>query len=164
MMDPRLKTLLFSSAIALMAGCRMYPGAETEQVLFAQTAAMVDQFEQDLVDARTTFGRLTASGAEDVSAHEWVLTLHEEVLATHRERLEMLSSSTSYRTLNRAFGAMMSEQKSVEILYQEAISGSSDSDNTMMAVAGSPGTLYAIYPVAYRAAESDERQAGGRRN
>lgn len=112
------------TVLVLLAGCRTYGGNGSEEAIYNQIERILDRFEGELSRARGEVSMLEAASSErpDVTAfsaqYMQLVEAHEAILDQHREMAEGLSPRSSYRSLHRAYGAMIAEQALLRQQYQ----------------------------------------------
>lgn len=112
------------AVVLLVSGCRMYGGYGSERAIHNQMERIVERFEEDLTRAQAdlraleaaapghpTLNVLTAQYARLISAHEAVLDEQRQVVAG-------LSAESTYRSLHRSYGSLISEQQLIRQQYQ----------------------------------------------
>ncbi len=128
-----LRKLPVLLVVLLVAGCRTYGGYDTEQASYDQILVINTQFKQDLERAKSQLDVLTRAASSDnelreaVDQYKELLAKHEEMIANHEEITASLKVktgalgrlSTSYRDLNRALGAITTEQLGMQKRYEE---------------------------------------------
>ena len=119
--------------VVLLSSCRTYGGYGTEQATYDRIEAINASFSGDLAGARAQLPILqqASQGRADLrpfvqryerllERHAAMVDAHATLLATLRVKTGPLGRLTSsYRDLNRAFGAIVSEQKEMEMAYEE---------------------------------------------
>lgn len=122
--------LVFS--MLMLASCRTYGGHGTEQATYDELMQVVASFETELTGARNELPALQQAAQSNASVRpflaqfEAMIALHAELVEDHKERLAHLEVKTgpigrltrSYRDLNQALGALVSEQQEVKIGYE----------------------------------------------
>ncbi len=128
--SPMVGALLLS--MLLLASCRTYGGHGTEQATHDEIVQVVSTFEEELAGARNELPALkqaaqgNAALAPLVSQFEAMVESHAAMVEDHKERLAHLDVKTgaigrltrSYRDLNQALGAVVSEQQELKIGYE----------------------------------------------
>ncbi|MFW5955202.1 MAG: hypothetical protein ACOCSK_00490 [Rhodothermales bacterium] len=151
--------------VLLFTGCRSYGGFDSRDELYTQLQRASAEFERELLEAQ----RLSDELAERALAHPeyerisqdlgTIIALHEAMLAENRSTIEELSENSPYRSLARAYGAVISDQDVLRRMLQqttEVIDGAAELDVTPRPIV-SP---YSVVPVFYhRAAAVDIRSA-----
>lgn len=110
----------------LLAGCRTYgdAGYQSEQKIYDAIQQTVQQIEQDLGRAESDLRRLESTadsmGTLRVLTERYrtLIATHQEALAEHREQAEQLSGESSYRTLHRIYGAMITDRRLLQRQYE----------------------------------------------
>lgn len=110
--------------VLLAAGCRTYGGYDSGPLTMAQIEEANRTFAAEAERARAELGaleRLAAGSADSllvqtVQAYGALVTLHEALLAEHRQEAEEADRG-NYRALSRTLGAIVSEQALVRDGY-----------------------------------------------
>lgn len=129
-MSPSTRIFVFAVAgVLVLTGCRTYgndkydTGPKTYQAI-QQT---VDQMEQELGRAQSDLRRLEAAAASMdtlqtlAARYRSFVQSHEAALAGHRAQAEQLAAGSSYRTLHRIYGAMITDQRLLDKQYQRTV-------------------------------------------
>jgi outer membrane murein-binding lipoprotein Lpp len=129
-MNTSTRVLLAAIAGALLlTGCRTYgndkydTGPKTYQAI-QQT---VQQMEQELSRAQADLRRLeSAAETSDTlsplaARYRSFVASHEAALAGHRAQAERLSAESSYRTLHRIYGAMVTDRRLLDKQYRRTV-------------------------------------------
>lgn len=115
------------SLLVVLAGCRTYGGRGTEAQTYEEMGEMVDQLEADLGSARSDLQQLQAAAEQDgelaplAERYQDLVQLHESMIPAQREQVRSLSSDASYRMLHRSYGAMITDQKLLQLQYRRTI-------------------------------------------
>ncbi len=115
------------SALVLLAGCRTYGGRGTEAQTYEEMEAAVNELETDLESAQSDLQQLRAAVEQDSSLvpladrYNDLVRLHESLISAQRQRVDTLSAEASYRTLHRAYGAMITDQKLLRKQYTRTV-------------------------------------------
>lgn len=126
--SPRVLVLVLAGVLVL-TGCRTYGNEkyETGPKTYQSIQETVEQMEQDLGRAQADLRRLEAA-AETMGAleplavrYQSYVQSHEAALAGHREQAERLTPESSYRTLHRIYGAMVTDRRLLETKYERAV-------------------------------------------
>lgn len=128
-MSVSFRVLTFAIAgVLLFTGCRTYgndkydSGPKTYQAM-QQT---VQRMEQELGRAQSDLRRLeeaaeTMDTLRPIAArYRSYVESHEAALAGHRAQAERLSAESSYRTLHRIYGAMVTDRRLLITKYRRA--------------------------------------------
>ena len=108
----------------VLTGCRTYGGYDSETRTYAQMQQANTQFANDLTRAEGELDALqnAASNNADLQplAERYASTVetHRQTLETHEGIVERLSADTDYRTLNRNYGTLITEQRIVANHYR----------------------------------------------
>jgi uncharacterized protein YPO0396 len=120
---------LVLAGVLVLTGCRTYGNEkyETGPKTYQSIQETVEQMEQDLGRARADLRRLE-SAAETMAALEPLATRyqsyvqsHEAALAGHRDQAERLSPESSYRSLHRIYGAMITDRRLLDTKYDRVV-------------------------------------------
>lgn len=128
-MRPTAHSFLFVglSALVLLAGCRTYGGRGTEAQTYEEMGAAVEELEADFGAAQSNLEQLRAAAEQDSSLlslaerYQDLVQLHESMIAAQRDRVDTLSADAAYRTLHRAYGAMITDQKLLRTQYTRTV-------------------------------------------
>lgn len=114
--------------LTTVGGCRSYGGYGTKEANMEAILQANAEFEQDLEAAQQIEAELETAAARDprlsgqVEEFQSVLLAHETILADHKELAASLSpDQDTYRTIARAFGAILSEQELIRNRYEELL-------------------------------------------
>lgn len=132
MHQARRSILLFVLvALLVLSGCRTYGGYDTKAKNYEAIQDAVQSFEEELSRAQVDLQALEEAATSDTLEADTLQGLarrfqehideHEALLETQRERVDRLDADTRYRTLQRAYGAMVKEQQIMEQKYQHVI-------------------------------------------
>ncbi|NNE68887.1 MAG: hypothetical protein HKN29_00835 [Rhodothermales bacterium] len=123
----RTNLLLSLGVLVLLSGCRMYGGHGSEAATYAQIQEALERYEDradrlqgdhDAVMAAAAGNAALASAAEATAA---LVNAQAETLEFHRATVASVSDGSSYRKLNRALGAMVTEQQRIEDQYRRIV-------------------------------------------
>ncbi|MEZ4700342.1 MAG: hypothetical protein R2834_08435 [Rhodothermales bacterium] len=117
----------------LLSSCRTYGGDGTEQGTYDEISKMAASFEDDLASARNELPVLQRAAQGNpglqvfvhqfeaqLERHAALVAHQEEVIAGLKVKTGPLGRlTTSYRDLNRTLGAMISEQREMQIGYED---------------------------------------------
>lgn len=151
----RSSLLLCAVAGLVLTGCRTYGEYNSEELTYQQMQRLVQQFDRDLTKARADLAALQKASADNpylsvLAAHySQVVSAQEAVLDEHRDMLAELSPGSTYRALHRAYGAMISEQRTIRLQQEGLLRYVYDAytaDTTAMADRDRP---YALIPPYY---------------
>lgn len=153
---PFLLTLL-----VLVSGCRSYGGYGSAEETRQQIQRIVDRFEEELSRARADLRTLEAAAdryadlSTPAGGYARVVEGHEAVLDAQRDVAARMAEESDYRTLRRAYDAMVVQQRLVRRLYQEVLRSAyevADVDPTP-----DVGRLYSVVPPYYARAGAPDR-------
>lgn len=119
--------LLSVFALLLLVGCRTYGGYGTEEKTYANIQDAVQRFSEDLDRAKTDLQALQSAADTNEALQPYAerfaseVSRHEATLERHREVLDGLSPSSSYRDLHRQYGAMTTDQRMIRTFYERTI-------------------------------------------
>jgi hypothetical protein len=147
------------AAVLVFTGCRTYgndkydSGPKTYQAM--QQA--VQQMEQELGRAQSDLRRLEeAAAARDTlrpiaARYRSYVESHEAALAGHRAQAERLAAGSSYRTLHRIYGAMVTDRRLLATKYRRAVRTvwATVRDTTLSPKRASDPSRYVITPVNF---------------
>ena len=111
-------------AVFCLAGCRNYGSDEAAEATYAQMQKANQVFEEELIRARADLQRLEQASAESGLVGETaeqfsqIVRGHEAVLDEHKAIAGDMSGDSDYRALNRAFGAIVAQQRTIRIQYE----------------------------------------------
>lgn len=124
--NARLAPLLFGALFLVMiSGCRTYGGYGTTELIPQQMQQAVQQFEDDLERAESDILALSEATAQNAALepaetqYRDLVALHQTFLEAHRATLDEYEDGGTYRALNREYGAMIAEQRLIEMRYAE---------------------------------------------
>lgn len=112
--------------MVVLTGCRTYGGYDSEARTYAQMQQANSQFANDLTRAEGELDALQNAASDNADLQPLaeryadLVEQHEQTLASHEEVVETLSADTDYRTLNRRYGALITEQRIVNNHYRMA--------------------------------------------
>lgn len=115
--------------LLVLTGCRTYGNEkyETGPKTYEAIQTTVQQMEQDLGRAQSDLRRLEAAAeANDTlralaARYQSFVASHEAALDGHREQAERLTAESSYRTLHRVYGAMVTDRRILDRQYQRTV-------------------------------------------
>lgn len=147
----------------ILTGCRTYGGSESEEAIYSQMERMLERFEGDLARAQADLRTLESATPQEpvleaLSAHYAELVgVHEAELDGHRQLVQDLSPASEYRSLHRAYGAMIAEQSFLRQRYEGMLRFVYDAYSTDTTGFSAEGRRpYASVPPYYvRAANAD---------
>ena len=168
MHQARRSTLLFVlAALLVLSGCRTYGGYDTKAKNYEAMQNAVQAFEEELSRAQADFQTLEDAASADTLETDTLKALarqfqdhideHEELLKVQRERVDRLDADAAYRTLHRAYGAMVTEQRMMEQKYQRVIRTvqATVQDDEVEAASADSTRRYMIRPVDFPDPEAD---------
>ena len=157
----RLKNV--SALLALLivfSGCRMYGGHGSEEATYAQIQEALARYEaradrlQGDYDALSRAAAMRPMLVQEVEVLAALQTAQQSTLAHHRETAASVNAGSSYRSLKRALGAMITQQQIIEDQYDRIaarILDRSDLDSQ-------PEALYSTVPAKLARIEGDLQQ------
>lgn len=164
MLHSRRSVLVFALVgMLILGGCRSYGGYDTKPNTYEAMQKAVQSFENELNRAKADLRTLEEAAmqadalqslATQFQAH---IDEHSTLLEMQRDRVHRLSPDATYRTLSRAYGATVTEQRIMKKKYQKVI-------RTVAATVQGPeaqppsGALdrkYTIHPVNFPTAGDD---------
>jgi DNA repair ATPase RecN len=107
-----------------LSGCRTYGGYDSKPKTYQAMQKAVQTFEEEFDQAETDLRKLETAAVEidtlQALAVQYrdLIDEHESLLQKQQDRIERLSSSSSYRNLHVAYGATVTEQRMVQQKYQ----------------------------------------------
>lgn len=113
----------------LLAGCRTYGNEayDTQRKTYAAIQNTVQQLDQDFGRAQSDLRQLE-SAAESMDTLEVladrfrsIVSSHEATLELHRGQAEQLTNGSSYRSLHRAYGALVTDRRLLQRQYERTI-------------------------------------------
>lgn len=117
--------VLVGLVLVLAGGCRGYGRYDAQEKMLPELRQAVRLFASDLERARANRDLLRQAAQGDSTlrlvAQEYsrAVSLHEEELARNRETLDRFEDDLpDYRTMHRAFGAVLSEQQATRNRYR----------------------------------------------
>jgi type IV pilus biogenesis protein CpaD/CtpE len=151
--------LLLVTALLVLAGCRTYgdEGYESGPKTYSAIQQTVQQTEQDLNRAESDLRRLQSAAASAdtleglADRYQSLVESHATTLAAHREQAERLSAESAYRTLNRVYGAMVTDRRLLRLQYERTTRKvwATVRDSTMPRAPRRSTSDYSITPVQY---------------
>lgn len=139
-----------------LGGCRTYGAYDSDDRTYAALQQAVTLFAQQATRTRADASALVAAARTDAALAPWatelegLLAAEDSVVARQRRRLAALDGEGDYRTLNRAYGAVLSEQAEVRDRYValvDRVAGQPDSTTYPEAVVND--SRYVVVPPAY---------------
>jgi transposase-like protein len=129
MRTARSLLLLPLAALLLLTGCRTYgdSGYEAGPKMYRQMQQAVRQSENDLNRARANLQSLQQAADTNAALQPMLerfrenVERHATIVADHRQMIDGLSASSSYRTLHRAFGAITTDERVIGKVYDRTI-------------------------------------------
>lgn len=163
MYQARHSILLFVLAgLLVLSGCRTYGGEGMEAKNFEAMQNAVQSFEDALNRAQADLQTLEEAATSDTlealaRRFQEHVDEHEELLASQEERIGRLSPDASYRTLQRAYGATVTEQRMMEQKYQRVIQAvqATVQDGDVETSTSASTRRYTITPVNFPDSEAD---------
>lgn len=125
-------------------GCRTYGGYDSEEAALAQIEQANTQFAASLERARAAAEALKATApahpewGDAVADYEALVEEHARTLAAHHAlQATLAEEGGSYRTVSRALGAIVSEERRINDGYEQVLDR----------MAGAPESLRRVYQV-----------------
>lgn len=121
----RFTFLALLTLLVATTGCRTYGGHGNEAATIEQVQRANQEFANALDRARTDLKRLQQAAQSNpaldsfVPIYEDAIARHAEQLASHRAYADRLQDDSSYRTVSRIFGAIIAEQRTINIRYSD---------------------------------------------
>lgn len=153
----RTTALLSFVVLFLVSGCRMYGGHGSAEATYAQIGEALERYEdraerlqgehQAVLTAAAANPDL-ASAAEATGA---LVMAQAETLEFHRATAGSVSDGSSYRVLNRALGAMVTEQQRIDDQYARIVAHVLNRGDLDL----EPENRYALVPSGFAAMEAD---------
>lgn len=162
----RLFCVLFSLVLlAGLTGCRTYGGYGTEEKVRVQISRANEAFASELERARNLLPALQQriggdeNGATIINEYQSLLTAHATLLEQNRQIEEALSGGEGYRTLNRVFGSILSEQKVIRNRYRALLNNAQGIIDTTAVARGEvvPESYYVVRPPFYERIANTEQ-------
>lgn len=112
--------------LLILGGCRTYGNEkyETGPKTYEALQKTMTQLEQELGRAQSDLQRLESAAKAHpelqpmAERYRSYVASHEAALEGHREQAERLSTGSAYRTLHRAYGALVTDQRLLRKQYQ----------------------------------------------
>jgi len=120
---------LAMAGLLVLTGCRTYGNEkyDTGPKTYQAIQKTVQRMEQELGRAQSDLRRLDAA-AERLDTlrslaaqYRGYVASHEAALAGHREQVEPLTAESSYRSLHRAYSAMITDRRLLDTKYRRAV-------------------------------------------
>ncbi len=119
-------SVLILASLLVLAGCRTYGNEkyETGPKTYDALQQTVTQLDQELGRAESNLRRLEAAAESRpdlqplAERYRSYIASHKAALEGHREEAERLSADAAYRTLHRAYGAAVTDQRILQNQYQ----------------------------------------------
>ncbi|MFP4228581.1 MAG: hypothetical protein ACLFTE_07115 [Salinivenus sp.] len=123
------RSLFFAAlaALVVLSGCRTYGGRGTEALTYEEMGVAVEELEADLDQAEMNLRQLRAAVEQEealsplADRYQELVQLHESMIAAQQEQVNSLSSDAAYRTLHRAYGAMITDQTLLRTQYTRTL-------------------------------------------
>jgi len=149
-------------ALLVLTGCRTYGGDGIEAKNYEAMQSAVQSFEDALSRAQSDLKTLEQAATTDTlealaSRFQSHVEEHRALLETQRERIDRLGPDAAYRTLQRAYGATVTEKKIMEQKYKRVIRTVQATVQERDAETASPMSMrrYTINPVNFPDSEAD---------
>ncbi|WP_251952807.1 hypothetical protein [Salinibacter ruber] len=157
--------LLLAFVGLLASGCRTYGGYDTKpktyQAMQRSVEAFADELDRAEADFRTLADAAEASDTLQALAEDYqaLLDEHEALLETQRGRVERLSASSAYRSLQRGYGATVKEKNIMMKKYRHLVrSVHATVQGTQVGpTAPDAERRYTIRPVNFPSLQDEER-------
>lgn len=126
-MHKTILSALFALLVLTALGCRSYGGYGTEAQTYEEMQEAVQELENELGPARSDLQQLQAVAERDTALaalaerYQDLVETHEAMIKAQRERVDALSAEAQYRTLNRTYGAFITDQRLLRIQYDRTI-------------------------------------------
>ena len=150
-------------SILLVSGCRSYGGYGSEEAMYRQIERLVQRFAQDLENARADLVALENAAAQNselaLLAEQYAALVQgqEAILDEQRGLLADLSPGATYRSLHRAHGAIMAEQRTVRLQRQGLLRGFLETVDADTTAADRLDRPYALIPPYYNRIRSAQQ-------
>lgn len=157
--------LLFLVALGLvLGGCRTYGGYDTKPKTYQAMQKAVQSFEDEATRAENDLQELqeAAERADTLQVFaenfQGLLDEHQSLLETQRQRIERLSPSSTYRNLQSAYGATVTEQRMMQQKYRRILRRIQTTVQGVTTQASRPKTdrRYTIRPVGFPSLRNSE--------
>lgn len=160
--------LLLALVGLLASGCRTYGGYDTKpktyQAMQRSVEAFADELDRAEADFRTLADAADAAEASDTlqalaEDYRALLDEHEALLETQRNRVDRLSASSAYRSLQRGYGATVKEKEIMKTKYRRLVRSVHATVRGEQAGPTAPKTerRYTIRPVNFPSLQDKER-------
>ncbi len=146
--------------LIVFSGCRMYGGHGSEEAMYAQIQEALERYEDradrlqgdyDALNRATSRRPMLVPEAVALAALQ---TAQQSTLAFHRETAASVGEGSSYRTLSRALGAMITQQQIIEDQYDRIAARILDRTD----LDRGPEALYSTVPARMARIEGDLQQ------
>ena len=153
--------LLFALVGLLASGCRTYGGYDSKPKTYRAMQRSVEAFADELDRAEADFQTLADAAEESdtlrslADEYRALLDEHESLLETQQNRVERLSASSAYRSLQRGYGATVTEKQMMMKKYRRLVRSvhATVQGGRMELSAPSPERRYTIRPVNFPSLE-----------
>lgn len=167
---PQARRSILLSVLAVLlvlSGCRTYGGYDTKAKNYEAMQNAVQSFEEALSRAQVDLQTLEEAATSDTLETDTLRGLarqlqehideHKALLEAQHERVDRLDADAAYRTLQRAYGATVKEQRIMEQKYQHLIQTvqATVHEGEPEAAASESTRRYTIRPVDFPDLEAD---------
>ncbi len=162
--------LLLAGALLVLAGCRTYGGEyDNTEKLYEQLLIAEEQLEASLARAERNLALLEQAAAQDSLLEEYVAyfaAVMEEHEALREEMADEIADvggdPDDYRDLHRTYGAAISEQRTIQVIYADIIyavasRGDRTADSAQVAAERFTPASYAAVPPYYERVRNQAR-------
>lgn len=165
MLRPRFTLLCFAMLGLVLSGCRTYGGYDSKPKTYQSMQKAVQSFEEEFTRAETDLQTLESAAADAdtlqplVRQFQNLFDEHESLLQKQRDRVERLSSSSTYRNLHTAYGATVTEQQMMQQKYQRLIRTvrTAVRDTTVQASRRKIDRRYTVRPIGFPPSEEGKQ-------
>lgn len=140
-----LGALLF---FALLSGCRTYGGHGSDESIYHQILAAIDELESETNQFETRLGGF--SNQLTVDEHDRIASSRAQLVQEYREIADRLSPRSGNRELRRVYGSIISDRQILNDMLEriEDASDVADDGESPMRIAD-PRAQYHVVPVYY---------------
>lgn len=147
----------------LLSGCRTYGGYGAEAAIYNQIERVLERFDEHLSRTRAELRALEAASSDDPTLavlstqYAELVAAHEAMLEKQRRMASRLSPNSTYRTLHRTYGSMVTEQSLLRDQYQGILRNVFEAHSPDTTMAADRDRPYALIPPYYaRAANAHD--------
>ncbi|MFO8098841.1 MAG: hypothetical protein R6T83_04375 [Salinibacter sp.] len=127
----------------------------------------MEELEADLEQAQNDLRQLRAAAEQAPSLsplaerYQNLVQLHESMISAQQERADTLSADTGYRTLHRTYGAMITDQTTLQTQYTRTLRQiyAATRDTTAPGPAVRDQSTYTTTPVDYPAPQGQDEMS-----